>query len=930
MEIEKNSVFLLTCSEADGNKKAFGTGFAFSYMEEEKKLFILTCAHVVEILKCKVKIDKYEAVVEAIGSSETIDLALLSIPWTSSPPPILNQLVQGMTGMKCQLCGFYSADPKSLLHVVRNIKGNIGQSIGLGADRVEAWDIHADTEGDELSKLNFGYSGSPLCDDNGRLIGVISHKVGNGERGFVIAISNLRKILPDNNEHLACLFPCFTKYDVVNCECLSVPSISEKFFLFLSNAELFTNAHSEKKSVVIDDIFVYPELSKYNDCREYEGKESSRGLIEKIDKYQKIIISGESQSGKTTLAKKIFLKLHEAYYIPVYISAESIKHAYHGKIENKIKEAFKEQYCTEIIIDREKERIVIIIDDFHFADAARKERHIQYLSEYRQVIIVDDIFHLNLKNDSILESFVFFRIEEFTPSLRNELIEKWTNISDGEQICKKQNLIYQKIDDSTELVNTTLGKMFGNGIMPAYPFFILSIITTYEAFSTPLNQEITSQGYCYQAFVYIFLRKNNVKNDEIDTYINFLTELSFFFYSNKKVEASEEELGTFMESYLLKYNLPIDTDVLIKKLLMSHIIELDGLGFYSFSYQYLYYFFVAKYISDNMRKEKDIIFDIIKNLHKKENAYIAIFISHHSRDDYFLDEILLNAYYLFDNYKQATLAKKELSFFDKQEKLIVKAALPIGKSNPEKERSKRLKCHDVIEENNITEEEEGYDDIDDDYITDLRRSIKTVEVIGCIIKNRAGSLEKTRIEEFIKESMKIHLRILSSFFDIIKHEDGQKEIVDFISNSIRKNTEERVRRGQHKKLPSIEELEEISKRVFWNLNFFTILCILRKIIYSLGSKKLIKIIEDVCDKEGTPASFLIKHGILMWYCKSMQVDTICKEIEKDDFSYISIQILKRMVVDYCSLHQVNRKERGRITNKLKIPSEKLLKLTART
>ncbi len=57
--------------------------------------------------------------------------------------------------------------------------------------------------------------------------------------------------------------------------------------------------------------------------------------------------------------------------------------------------------------------------------------------------------------------------------------------------------------------------------MPAYPFFILTVINAYETFLKPLNEEITSQGYCYQALIYIYLKKQKVKNDEIDTYLNW-------------------------------------------------------------------------------------------------------------------------------------------------------------------------------------------------------------------------------------------------------------------------------------------------------------------------------------------------------------------------------------------------------------------------
>lgn len=818
MKIANESIFLLTSSIPAENQR-FGTGFSVAYIENERKLFIITCAHVVDDLKCNVKISGQEAVVEVKGSRESLDLALLSIRWNDSspPPPILNQFIKGITGKKFHVCGYSSIGSKNP-HVLRSIKGEIGERIGFGDDRNEAWDIHID--GDELSNLKEGYSGSPLCDEEGKLIAVVSHETDNGKRGYAISILNLERLLYEKKEIL-CLF---SQCDSISYgDKLQQPTITDSHSSFLNDTGIFAKVHSEKKTVFIDDIFVYPELSKYDSCREYERKISSKELIGKFNEYKKIVISGENQSGKTTLCKKIFLDLYDSQYIPVYISSESMKHAYHGKIENKIKDALKYQYQGDVVIDYCKKNIVIIIDDFHLADHLRRERHIHALSEYRQIIIVDDLFHLNLKNDILLDSFVFFKIEEFLPSLRNQLIENWISLSDEENICKKQNMMYQKIEDATELINFTLGKGFGSGIMPAYPFFVISILTTHETLSTSSDQEITSQGYFYQAFIYLFLRKNNVKNDDIDTYINLMTELSFFFYSRRKTELSQDEFNLFIEMYKGKYNLYIEEKSLISNLSGANLIELDNLGHYSFCYKYLYYFFVAKYLSENIKNEEKTISGIISNLHKKENNYIAIFISHHSKNACFLDEILLNAWCIFDNYKPATLTRDELSFFDKQEELIVKAVLPQKNNNPEIERGKQLQHHDIIEENNKDEE---YDDIDDDLLIKLIKSIKTVEVMGCIIKNRAGSIEKLRIEEFIKTAMQVHLRILSHLFDMIKHENQQTEFIILIRKSLSKHINEqkrlRMEEGKTERFPSEEEIESISKKIFWNLFFYYI------------------------------------------------------------------------------------------------------------
>lgn len=504
------------------------------------------------------------------------------------------------------------------------------------------------------------------------------------------------------------------------------------------------------------------------------------------------------------------------------------------------------------------------------------------------------------------------------------MINKWTNLTDKKSnVSHNENEIYQSIDNTTELVNTTLGKIIGSGIMPAYPFFILSIISTYEIFGKPLDQEITSQGYCYQALIYLYLRKQGVKNEEIDTYINFLTEFGFFFYTAKKNELSINEFNSFMKSYLDKYNFPIKQETLLRKLQQTQIIALDNCNNYSFCYPYLYYFFVAKYLAEHIEDNKKIIDSIINNLHKDENAYIAIFISHHSKNVYILDEIILNAYSLFDKYKPATLSKEELSFFDEQVNIIVKAVLPPSNVTPEKERAKRLETQDVVEQinrdekKNIVREEEN----DDDLAIELRRSIKTVEVMGRIIKNRAGSLEKSRLEFIFEEAMKVHLRILTSFFELIKDDQEQQEIVNFISNKLNKIIKDKARK------PSQEKLEKISKTIFWNMNFFVILGLIDKIIHSLGSNKLTAIIEKVCDNENTPASFLVKHGILMWYNKNLQVDNIAKKIDADGFSSIAKKVMKFMIINHCSIHKIDFKEKQRIENKFGIRSHKLLKHT---
>ena len=653
--------------------------------------------------------------------------------------------------------------------------------------------------------------------------------------------------------------------------------INNRFETFLQDTEILLKAHSQKERVLLDDIFVYPDLDKFDSLKDYEDTINSEEILKNILDYPRIVLTGEDQSGKTSLCKLIFKELVNNNFVPVYLNNE--KTNFKKDIKNTISDSFSQQYEGDDINDIDIDRIVPIIDDFHFAK--NKEKIKLELSIYsRCVLVVDDIFGLDIEEEKFIGSFSRFKIKEFNASLRNEIIEKWVNLNDKEipDIDYRVN-----IDKKTELINNTLGKVgktIGRGIMPSYPFFILSVIFTSETFMG-LNQEITSQGYFYQAFIIFYLSKEGVENEEIDMYLNFLTEFAFHIYKENKYELSFHDFKSFIKSYSDRFNFTIPQKTLRKKL--RFIISVDSFNNYSFHYPYIYYFFVAKYLADYIDKPEIFgeIRKIMKNLHVNENAYIAVFLAHHSKNIKILEEIENNALELFNGLDPVTLKKDEVKFFDEQIDDIVDAALLPAHVTAERERKKRLQKIDEIEESTKDkEQEENKDEINSTNI-EIRRAIKTVEVMGCIIKTRAGSLEKMNLEKLFEEAMNVHLRILSSIFEIIKNEDEQKIMIGFISEILKKINEDRFKENK-RKLSAIE-LENEARIIFWNINFILVFSIIIKIVHSLGSDKLIKIVNKVCDEVNTPASFMVKHGILMWHLKIYKLMKLRNGLKKGIF-----------------------------------------------
>lgn len=694
--------------------------------------------------------------------------------------------------------------------------------------------------------------------------------------------------------------------------------LTDEFNNFLNSADILTKSHHNKETLNLNDIFVFPKLKSY-DVEEASHKYDAENLKHDILSFNKLIIAGENQAGKTTLCKIIFQIYRSLNYVPIYLEDEN---KYLGKPTNKLEKAFADQYQGANYSDFDTKRIVPILDNFH--SAKHQEKYIEQFKDYpKQVLIVDDIFGLNIKNQNRIKDYNKFKIREFSPVERNDLIKRWIQIKEDSQIQINKNHLQQSIDEKTELIENSLGIIFGKGIMPSYPFFILSLLAAQDT-QKPLDSEITSQGHCYQALIYLYLRKQGVKNDQIDIYTNFLTELAYFIYDSKGNSLANEDFQKFLADYKDKFNLPISITDIVQTLSKVNICKFDSLNQFNFCYSYIYYFFVAKYLADHLESKKETINKILSNLHKDENAYITVFIAHHTKSNYLLDELLLNAEILFEKYSPATLDTEELSFFDNHEDEIVKAILPSFGHNSVEERKKMLEEKSRQEEARKDANENvdnNLDEASNELVTNLRLSIKTVEVMGLIIKNRSGSLDKQRLEYIYEQGMKVHLRIIKSFIDLIREEKAEQEFIDFLTERINKAIEEKEE--ENKEL-SIEKIEKLVRKIYWNLNFGVLHGFTTKAIHSLGSSNLLNISQAVSEKLKTPSAFIINHGIRMWYGKNLRLDEIDARLRDADFSKTAQNLMKFKIVEHCRLHNIEFKDLQKIEQKLHIPTAKLL------
>lgn len=678
---------------------------------------------------------------------------------------------------------------------------------------------------------------------------------------------------------------------------------------------LLTVSGAEHLDLKLDDIYVDLELNDQhdngNDAKPIQGRE----LVEKLISGEQLLVSGDSQSGKTSLCKNLCIQLFSKCHFPVYLTG---KFDYQGNPSRLIDRAVQSQYTDADCIDRK--RIILIFDDFH--QCRHFEKFLTELPRCCSVLLIfDDIYSLHLMNAVSLKEYHPFSILPLRARKRDELIKKWLESSHGENFNHGPLDNYQTHDRLANQVESTLGKMLGRGLIPAYPFYILSILITSEISTKPLNQEISSQGYCYQVLLYAVLWRVGVRNQQMDMYVNFLSELAYMlFKKNGAGKCSEDDLAVFVDNYKAKFNLPVSSKLIFDKLKKARVFGKDALGFYDFYYPYLKYYFIAKYMAEHYGECKVDFERVFSNLGNSANSYIAIFVAHHEHSIHYLNMLLEKTSSVLKGVGGCYLANTDLRDFDRQSRLIVQAALPLPNNNPDREREKLLEEKERTEDIQ-TDISSPDDEISDPEFRDFVIAIRLCQVIGQILKIRPASIPSKTQKKMILGVIDTYARLLRVFFNTFTDKASQEAIIDYISHVLEEQAKDKYR------FYASEKVRNMAERIFWNLNFVTTYGLVLHCVSAIGSTELSTVIDESCQtKVDAPLMLVIPQMVKILYKKEVDVDGIKKVFPK--LSSTVKNILRFVVVYYCRTHHVLYRARQQVEQLFDLtpPRYRLLKL----
>lgn len=658
--------------------------------------------------------------------------------------------------------------------------------------------------------------------------------------------------------------------------------------------------NSENVKMTLDEFFVYPDLERIN-TRQIKVDEDFTDSSSIIDdkQYKLVMLEGDDQSGKTSLLNMYYLRFVDNYMYPLLVKGKNIN----DNLDKVLGNAFAAQYISddkEKYSQYDKDHKVLLVDDFdecQLNDTAKKKVIDQMIERFGKVIITTK------ENEGVSSSYFLMekkgtlmaRIKPLGHVKRNELVKKFYKTYDVNASTMQQQTQLEQVKVGFDMVENFLGKEY----MPSYPIYILSILLSNTKLQSSTLEQ-TAYGYCYEALITCALMTCVDDKTKIDRYYNVLMNLAYFIYKKNGKPISEDEFQRFYEDYQNIYHAQGYKETK-STLLKSNLLRCTDEYYYKFSYNYIYYFLVAKYMADNIhdKKGQDDIMDLCENIHDERKANILIFIAHHIKAPQFIEATQLALITALEKEKPVTLDRNDDYYKlvnELCESLKKEIVAPGVKIDPEKEREKMLQKRDDNEKL-MAKEKMNPNELPEE-ILNMNRSLRSIEVVGQIVKNRQGSLPKTEIKTMVKEMYETAFRTISYFGAFIESEKSQL-IEDVIKNKKEGDTNDEIK----KKIDSFFEIT--------SLNFC--LFVFSKIIKSVGNKELRSTFNDIAKEMDTPAAKLVSFSMITCFSRIAipDLEDIVEELRDNP---VAMSIIRARVRSYLYNNYVPFNDRQKIIN----------------
>ncbi|WP_081933563.1 metallophosphoesterase [Massilia sp. 9096] len=665
--------------------------------------------------------------------------------------------------------------------------------------------------------------------------------------------------------------------------------------------------HADKQNVLIDDIFVYPDLKDWgNDEAGKVLNFSSERLLNQVHESGKFLLLGEERAGKTTLLHVYAKQLMNAGFAPVYVRATDMSNVRRADdVGARLARSIEKQYTSPRSLDGlPKNKRVLLVDDIdHFkSGVAAIPVFLEYAEQHYGSIVMtaDKAFEATaLASHTASEAFgrfPKFEILRFGLKLRHRLIKKWCGMSQLTSLAE----LDRRVDHAENIVNSVIGR----NLVPQLPIYLLILLQSCDQHQ---QGEIQNSGFShyYQFLITRSLGQVGVKPQEIDEHYNYLSHLAWFMQSKELRELDIEYFRVFNNEFSATFT-SVELQARLRLLVEARVLSKRG-DCYSFAYPYVYFFFVGKYLSMKIYTDPKVeawVVEACSKLYVRSNANAVLLLTHHDSNPWVIKKIAEVMKSCFHEKKPMELNGDTGAV----NKLVTNASqLVLKASSVDKNQEELRGLNDEIDKS----EDEVPDACPDEngelaFVAKFTLLFKTAEILGQILKNYYGSLEKPFKAELLREVFDGPLRALGLLLEAI--DEDMEAFVSYIGNVVLKDD----------KSLSLEGRSQLARKTSFNILGWLGTSVVSASAYFVATDKLREDVAALVRSNPTVAYRLIDMGTRLVRPGHMpleEIDKLAKELKDNHYAF---GILQALGVNHLYQYHTDAAEKQRLCNILKI------------
>ncbi|MDO9238158.1 MAG: metallophosphoesterase [Aquabacterium sp.] len=663
-------------------------------------------------------------------------------------------------------------------------------------------------------------------------------------------------------------------------------------------------------SIGLQDLFVYPDAQEVG-ASEARGvkKISSTTVFHDLTRLDGgVLLTGEEKVGATSLLYMLFRHYHERGQLPLYVRGSELKGAGDREIDQVLKRAIVEQYGQknfERFQQHPSGEKVLLLDDFDDGTVRHGQQRAKILIEVsnrfpRLLVTANEVLDFNgtirPHADGKLSSFKEFKLLPFGYSRRAQLVRRWIQRTAADGSLDEAALL-ARCDQAERMLDTVMAK----NIVPSLPLYLLTLLQSIES-GVQGGFEDSGLGEYYDYLVKAGLESAKVPKNQWGPVIEYCSHLAWQMHATEHKELSQIELTIFNDRFSkdqIRVDLPSRIDVLVKARILSRTGDCVR-----FRYHYIYYFLKGRHLSKQLT-DLDVqayIRSCCAHLYVRENANTILFLAHHAFKDPMFLKCVTDA--LYEPFKDFT----PISFNGKDTERVKDFVRDLPKleysgKSPEKAREEANIQRDQLDDGGDGLADKKEDLAQDEFTAQVISLLKTVEILGQILKNQIANIPRTQRVELLKLVMSGPLRAVNAFFTVfMNHQDAaQIEIAELLAkNKVFANETERQKAAR--------------QLLAWILQSSAAGLVI-KCVVSISSDDLLEDIRTASNSLGTPASRLIAVGVKLdgpGRIPHREIEKLLAEVAND---FIATRVLQILVLRRLYMFRTEESDRQWLASK---------------